>query len=315
MIRHRIVNGAEAPVRLLIRILLLALAACAHQRDVSPAAPQAPGSAGASGDRSSSNRRRRPPPAASAEPARDRPKLEPAVVLKDVGIHDAGVRALRPGAGRVLREQHQRQSRRRRRQRLHLQGEPRRQGARPEVGRRHEEGLRRSNAPKGLGVSGNLLYVADLTFVRMFDRKTGAPKGKIAIPGATFLNDVDHRDRTEPSTSPTAGSSSARTASSRRERTPSTRSARATRSRRSSPTRRGRTRTASSRTTRACGSSRSARASSTESGRTARRTPAQKLPVRRARRHREALGRHACSFRAGARPRCIAVPPAARSRS
>ena len=46
------------------------------------------------------------------------------------------------------------------------------------------------NAPKGLGIAGGVLYVADLTFVRMFDAKTGAPKGKIAIPGATFLNDI-----------------------------------------------------------------------------------------------------------------------------
>jgi hypothetical protein len=46
------------------------------------------------------------------------------------------------------------------------------------------------NAPKGLAFSGNVLYVADINFVKMFDRKTGAPKGKIAIPGATFLNDV-----------------------------------------------------------------------------------------------------------------------------
>jgi len=46
------------------------------------------------------------------------------------------------------------------------------------------------NAPKGLAFSGNVLYVAGINFVRMFDRKTGAAKGKIAIPGATFLNDV-----------------------------------------------------------------------------------------------------------------------------
>jgi sugar lactone lactonase YvrE len=46
------------------------------------------------------------------------------------------------------------------------------------------------NAPKGLTISGNTLYVADISFVRMFDKKTGAPKGKVAIPNATFLNDV-----------------------------------------------------------------------------------------------------------------------------
>ncbi|MEA2329181.1 MAG: hypothetical protein QOE68_4140 [Thermoanaerobaculia bacterium] len=46
------------------------------------------------------------------------------------------------------------------------------------------------NAPKGLGIAGDTLYVADLTVVRMFDRKSGAPKGEVAIPGSTFLNDV-----------------------------------------------------------------------------------------------------------------------------
>ena len=46
------------------------------------------------------------------------------------------------------------------------------------------------NAPKGLAISKGLLYVADLDAVRMFDLKTGAPKGDIKIEGATFLNDV-----------------------------------------------------------------------------------------------------------------------------
>ncbi|HEY6842903.1 MAG TPA: hypothetical protein VI391_01955 [Thermoanaerobaculia bacterium] len=46
------------------------------------------------------------------------------------------------------------------------------------------------NAPKGMAVMNGLLYVADLTVVRKFDSKTGAPKGEVAIPGSTFLNDV-----------------------------------------------------------------------------------------------------------------------------
>src|SRR5207249_1999393 len=46
------------------------------------------------------------------------------------------------------------------------------------------------NAPKGLTIVGEDLYVADITVVRKFDRITGAPKGQIAIPGATFLNDL-----------------------------------------------------------------------------------------------------------------------------
>ncbi|HEX9164238.1 MAG TPA: hypothetical protein VF980_21225, partial [Thermoanaerobaculia bacterium] len=46
------------------------------------------------------------------------------------------------------------------------------------------------NAPKGMAIVGDTLYVSDLTTVRKFDRKTGAPKGEIPIPGSTFLNDL-----------------------------------------------------------------------------------------------------------------------------
>jgi sugar lactone lactonase YvrE len=46
------------------------------------------------------------------------------------------------------------------------------------------------DGPKGLALVKGVLYVADISSVRMFDAKTGAPKGSIAIPGATFLNDV-----------------------------------------------------------------------------------------------------------------------------
>ena len=46
------------------------------------------------------------------------------------------------------------------------------------------------NAPKGMAIVGDTLYVADITSLRKFDRKTGAPKGEIKIPGSTFLNDV-----------------------------------------------------------------------------------------------------------------------------
>ena len=46
------------------------------------------------------------------------------------------------------------------------------------------------NAPKGLAIIADTLYVADLDTVRMFDRKTGAPTGEVKIPGATFLNDL-----------------------------------------------------------------------------------------------------------------------------
>ena len=46
------------------------------------------------------------------------------------------------------------------------------------------------NAPKGMAIVGETLYVADITTVRKFDRKSGAPQGEIKIPGSTFLNDV-----------------------------------------------------------------------------------------------------------------------------
>jgi len=46
------------------------------------------------------------------------------------------------------------------------------------------------NAPKGLAIIADTLYVADLDTVRMFDRKTGAPTGEVKVPGAVFLNDI-----------------------------------------------------------------------------------------------------------------------------
>lgn len=46
------------------------------------------------------------------------------------------------------------------------------------------------NAPKGMAIVGDTLYVADITMVRMFDRRTGLQKATITIAGSTFLNDV-----------------------------------------------------------------------------------------------------------------------------
>jgi hypothetical protein len=46
------------------------------------------------------------------------------------------------------------------------------------------------NAPKGMALAGDTLWVADIDTVRMFDRSTGAKTGDVKIPGATFLNDV-----------------------------------------------------------------------------------------------------------------------------
>jgi hypothetical protein len=46
------------------------------------------------------------------------------------------------------------------------------------------------NAPKGMGLSGNKLYVADVTEVVVIDTTTGKIEQKIAIEGAQNLNDI-----------------------------------------------------------------------------------------------------------------------------
>lgn len=46
------------------------------------------------------------------------------------------------------------------------------------------------NAPKGMAIREDVLYVADINTVRMFDLKSGEAKGEIKIKGAAFLNDL-----------------------------------------------------------------------------------------------------------------------------
>jgi hypothetical protein len=46
------------------------------------------------------------------------------------------------------------------------------------------------NAPKGMALVGDVLYVADIKSLRKFDRNTGKALGSIELPGATFANDV-----------------------------------------------------------------------------------------------------------------------------
>jgi sugar lactone lactonase YvrE len=46
------------------------------------------------------------------------------------------------------------------------------------------------SAPKGMAISGELLYVADIDRVFAFHRKTGALASETVIPGSTFLNGV-----------------------------------------------------------------------------------------------------------------------------
>lgn len=45
-------------------------------------------------------------------------------------------------------------------------------------------------APRGLAVFGDVLYVADLRSVRKFKASSGEPLGSIEVPGAVFLSDV-----------------------------------------------------------------------------------------------------------------------------
>ena len=58
-------------------------------------------------------------------------------------------------------------------------------GAKPDV---------KLDAPKGMAISGDILWVADITVVRKFDAKTGAPRGEVKVPRASFLNDVAPAD-------------------------------------------------------------------------------------------------------------------------
>ncbi|HTV24869.1 MAG TPA: hypothetical protein VMG12_39520 [Polyangiaceae bacterium] len=46
------------------------------------------------------------------------------------------------------------------------------------------------NAPKGMALVGETLFVTDIDVVRAFDRASGKALGDVAIPSATFLNDV-----------------------------------------------------------------------------------------------------------------------------
>ncbi|MCP4675268.1 MAG: hypothetical protein GY854_07135 [Deltaproteobacteria bacterium] len=46
------------------------------------------------------------------------------------------------------------------------------------------------NAPKGMAIYGEELFVADIDTLRIFDRQTGSRREEIEIPVASFLNDV-----------------------------------------------------------------------------------------------------------------------------
>ncbi|MCP4547856.1 MAG: hypothetical protein GY835_15445 [bacterium] len=46
------------------------------------------------------------------------------------------------------------------------------------------------NAPKGMGLTADRLWVTDINVVRGFDRVSGLPVDSIPVPGAGFLNDL-----------------------------------------------------------------------------------------------------------------------------
>lgn len=46
------------------------------------------------------------------------------------------------------------------------------------------------NAPKGMAITGDTLWVADIDAVRAFDKRSGAPITSVTVTGAKFLNDM-----------------------------------------------------------------------------------------------------------------------------
>jgi hypothetical protein len=46
------------------------------------------------------------------------------------------------------------------------------------------------DSPKGMALQGDTLWVADISSVRGFNRRTGAPVASIAVKGSKFLNDI-----------------------------------------------------------------------------------------------------------------------------
>jgi sugar lactone lactonase YvrE len=188
---NRIPSFNLATARLGISALstVITLGACSHQEDAGPAAPQAPGTPAAP-----ANVLIEPPPApatAAAAPASgpQAPQVDPPVVLKDMGFKTPESVLYDPEQDLYLVS--------------NVNGKPLDVDSNGFISKVSPEGkvvdlmwidgskkASSLNAPKGLTISGNVLYVADINVVRMFDRKTGAAKGKLAIPGATFLNDV-----------------------------------------------------------------------------------------------------------------------------
>jgi sugar lactone lactonase YvrE len=184
-------NLATARLGISALTAVISLGACSHQEDAGPAAPQTPGTPAAP-----ANVIIEPPPApasAAAAPAAatgpQAPQVDPPIVLKDAGFKTPESVLYDADQDLYLVS--------------NINGKPLDVDANGFISKVSPEGkvlelawidgskkASLMNAPKGLTISGNLLYVADINVVRTFDRKTGAAKGTIAIPGATFLNDV-----------------------------------------------------------------------------------------------------------------------------
>ena len=50
--------------------------------------------------------------------------------------------------------------------------------------------IKKLNAPKGMALVGDTLWVADIDQVRAFNARTAAPVATVPVPGAIFLNDI-----------------------------------------------------------------------------------------------------------------------------
>jgi sugar lactone lactonase YvrE len=170
----------------------LALAACATRSGTCPEAPTAPGSAAAPANVIVDPK---PNAAAGAAPApglvtvASPSAVEPPVVLKDVGFKTPESVLYDPEQDVYFVS--------------NINGKPVEADGNGFISKVSPEGKvlelkwidgtkkgSTLDAPKGLAVFGDTLYVADLNVIRLFDRKTGASKGKIAAVGSTFLNDV-----------------------------------------------------------------------------------------------------------------------------
>ena len=191
MSKNSVSRRLVAAIRTSALASAVALGGCTHQEDTGPAAPQAPGTPAPLASVIVE-----PPPApataaaAAAAPVGPQvPQLDPPIILKDVGFKTPESVLYDPDQDAYFVS--------------NINGTPFDVDGNGFISKVTPDGkvaelmwidgskkASTLNAPKGLTISGNVLYVADITFVRMFDRKTGAPKGKIAVPGATFLNDL-----------------------------------------------------------------------------------------------------------------------------